>query len=216
MNYREPIILEPSVEARSAIIWLHGLGADGNDFVPVVPALNVQDQLGLRFVFPHASIRPVSVNNGYQMPAWYDVYSTEIAQKIDHAGIAQSVTYLNQLIENQVNSGIPLNRLVLAGFSQGGVIALDCALRMQEKPAGVMALSTYLADTAAGSGEGLHVFHAHGLHDHSIPIQIAHVTEQALKQLGTQVESHQYAIAHSVHPQEIADIAAWLVDKLTV
>lgn len=213
MQYRAPIILEPSGKAHSAIIWLHGLGADGSDFVPIVPELKVQDQLGLRFVFPHAPIQPVTVNDGYQMPAWYDIYSAALAQKIDHQGIAASVAYLNQLVEEQLNSGIALGRLILAGFSQGGVVALDCALRMQSKPVGVMALSTYLADRV-GDGSGLGVFQGHGLHDDVVPPQLAKVTEQQLKQLGAQVESHQYPMAHSVHPQEIADIAVWLQARL--
>lgn len=215
MQYRAPIILEPSGKAHAAIIWLHGLGADGSDFVPVVPELKVQDPLGLRFVFPHAPIQPVTVNNGYQMPAWYDIYSASLAQKIDHQGIAASVAYLNQLIDEQLNTGIALGRLILAGFSQGGVIALDCALRMQSKPAGVMALSTYLANPTVGKGDKLSVFQGHGLHDDVIPIQLAKAAEQQLKQIGAQVESHQYPMAHSVHPQEIADIATWLQGRLS-
>lgn len=213
MDYPQPIVLEPSTEARSAIIWLHGLGADGSDFVPIVPELAIQDALGMRFVFPHAATQPVTVNNGYVMPAWYDIYSGAINQQIDVAGIAQSVSYLNSLVEAQLNSGIPLDKLILAGFSQGGVIALDCALRMSEKPAGVLALSTYLAQPAE-TAAGLNVFLAHGLYDDVIPVDIARATESELRQLGANVEPHQYAMAHSVNPQEITDIAAWLKVRL--
>ncbi len=213
MEYQPPVILEPPSTARSAVIWLHGLGADGNDFVPVASELNVQQALGLRFIFPHAPVQPVTLNGGYPMPAWYDVYSSALEQQIDAAGIARSVDYLNALIADQLRDGIALNCLVLAGFSQGGVVALDCALRMREKPAGVIALSTYLAQSV-GDGTGLPVFQAHGVQDDVVPFTIAQTTAQQLQTLGAQVDSRHYPMAHHVHPQEMMDIADWLRMRL--
>jgi phospholipase/carboxylesterase len=214
LKYESPIVLEPQGTARSAIIWLHGLGANGHDFVPIVPELGVQEDLGLRFIFPHAAVQPVTLNGGYPMPAWYDMVSIELERKLDLAGVAQSVAYVEQLIGQQLASGISLDKLVLAGFSQGGVVVLDCALRMPNKPAGVMALSTYLAESI-GDGKGLDIFQAHGIQDDVVAIALAHQAESELRALGAKVNSHEYTMPHSVCEPEIRDIAHWLRERLS-
>lgn len=213
--YDPPIVIEPDQPARACVIWLHGLGADGNDFVPIVPELRLPDSLAVRFVFPHAPMQPVTINGGYVMRAWYDILEMDLQRKIDLEGVAESVAYLQQLIEQQLESGIELSRLVLAGFSQGGVIALDCALQMPVKPAGVMALSTYLAQPQ-GNGEGMQVFQAHGTRDPVVPLQTGAQARDDLLKLGAQVEWREYPMPHSVHPTEIMDISTWLRERLVL
>lgn len=210
-NIDPPIVLEPEQKADACVIWLHGLGADGNDFVPMVDQLHVP--AGLRFVFPHAPMQPVTINNGFVMRSWYDIAQMDLQRVPDLAGIAESVAYLNTLIAAQLADGIPLSRLILAGFSQGGVVVTDCALRMAEKPAGVLALSTYLAE-AVGDGAGLTMFQAHGEHDDIVPMKAADDAAAALEGLGVALERRQYPMAHQVHPQEILDISAWIRDRL--
>ena len=212
-EYDSPIILEPDSPARAAVIWLHGLGADGNDFVPIVPELGLPESLAVRFVFPHAAVMPVSINGGYQMRAWYDIAEMDLQRRIDLDGVSRSVAYLKQLVQQQLDDGIPLDRLVLAGFSQGGVVALDCALNMPQKPAGVLALSTYLA-RAEGDGAGLQVFQGHGTVDDIVPMSTGLAAQAALTGLGAQVAWHEYPMPHSVHPAEIADIGRWLRERL--
>ena len=163
-QFDPPVVIEPAVSAKACVIWLHGLGADGNDFVPIVPELRLPESLAVRFVFPHAPVIPVTINAGYRMRAWYDIAVADLQRQIDLDGVAASSAYLQGLVDDQLIKGIASERLILAGFSQGGVIALDCALRMSKKPGGVLALSTYLAQPI-GSGSGLSVFQAHGTHD---------------------------------------------------
>ena len=212
-EYDPPIVLEPQGAARACVIWLHGLGADGNDFVPIVPELSLPEELGVRFVFPHAAVQPVTINGGYRMRAWYDIAEADLLREPDLDGVAQSVGYLQYLVAQQLESGIGLDRLVLAGFSQGGVIALDCALQMAEKPAGVLALSTYLA-RAEGQGAGLQVFQAHGSMDDIVPLRAALAAQSSLRELGAEVDWHEYPMPHSVHPSEIMDIGRWLRQRL--
>lgn len=208
-----PLVLEPEGPVRACVIWLHGLGADGRDFEPIVPQLRLPAELGVRFVFPHAPYRPVTVNGGYVMRAWYDIRSADLQLAPDLEGIQQSVDCLEGLVSVQLDQGVPLQRLVLAGFSQGGVIALQAALRMAEKPAGVLALSTYLAQHG-GSGAGLRVFQAHGIHDPVVPMEVALQAQAALEKLGAEVEWHPYPMPHSVHPDEVSDIGRWLRARL--
>lgn len=212
-QYDPPIVLEPQQPARACVIWLHGLGADGNDFVPIVPELRLPDEMAIRFVFPHAPVQPVTINGGYPMRAWYDIQEADLQRKLDLAGVADSVAYLQQLIDAQLAADIPLERLVLAGFSQGGVVALECALQMPRKPAGVLALSTYLA-RARGEGQGLRVFQAHGTEDPVVPISTALQARTQLGALGADVDWHEYPMPHSVHPTEITEMAGWLRARL--
>lgn len=211
--YDKPIVLEPRGKARACVIWLHGLGADGNDFVPIVPQLRLPESLGVRFVFPHAPVMPVTVNGGYRMRAWYDILDVDLGSRPDCDGVACSSDYLQQLVDEQLAAGIDLARLVLAGFSQGGVVVLDRALQMPRKPAGVLALSTYLARDV-GDGAGLNVFQAHGTQDTVVPPQAGEAARDALRARGAEVDWNEYPMPHSVHQNEVADIGDWLRGRL--
>jgi phospholipase/carboxylesterase len=200
-----------------AVIWMHGLGADGNDFVPVVKELGLPESLALRFIFPHAPMRAVTINAGYVMRAWYDIVeisSTE--RKVDESGIRESQRAIDAFIAREVTRGVAANRIVLAGFSQGGAIALQTALRHEQGLAGVLALSTYLPLASSLEAEASHanraipIFMAHGEQDTVIPISIAENSFKELGRHGYQVEWHEYPMPHSVSMEEIADIGTWL------
>jgi phospholipase/carboxylesterase len=212
----EVIEIETGPKPSAAVIWLHGLGADGHDFEPIVPELGLPASLPVRFIFPHAPQRPVTINGGMRMRAWYDILQMGGGPE-DEAGIRDSQASLEGLISGQVKSGIPHNRIVLAGFSQGGAIVLQTALRQREKLAGVMALSTYLplsgklAKERSPENAAVPIYMAHGQYDNMIGIDRAALSRDALLALGYPVEWHEYPMQHSVCPQEIADIAAFLV-----
>lgn len=207
----------PSPDA--AVIWLHGLGADGTDFEPVVPELRLPTQLRLRFVFPHAPVRPVTINMGMPMRAWYDILQMGGGRE-DEAGIRASQELLEGLIEREQGRGVASQRIVLAGFSQGGAIVLQTGLRFAQRLGGILALSTYLplAGTLAAerspANRDLPVFMAHGAHDPMIHIDRARESRAALEALGYAVQWQEYAMPHSVCGEEIADIAAWLLRLL--
>ena len=214
--------LLPRIEINSAdhptaaVIWLHGLGADGNDFASLVPELDLQGCAGIRFVFPHAPRIAVTVNSGFVMPAWYDIAGTDLAQRQDRAGIENSQRAVQALIAAEVARGIPASRIVLAGFSQGCAVALHTALRQSEPLAGVIALSGYLplAEHAAGehhaASTATPVFMAHGTQDPVVLVPHGEASRDVLLALGYRVEWHSYPMQHSVHPQEIADISGFL------
>ena len=212
----ETIEVETAANPDAAVILLHGLGADGHDFEPVVPELRLPASLRLRFVFPHAPVRPVTINNGMRMRAWYDIYQFGGGRE-DEAGVRGSESLVRSLIEREVARGIKTQRIVLAGFSQGGAIVLQTALRYGEKLAGVLALSTYLPIAATLAKEknpanaGVPIFMAHGLYDDIIPLQRAEASRDTLSALGYRVEWKAYPMPHSVCPQEIADIREFLV-----
>jgi phospholipase/carboxylesterase len=208
-----PLVVEPSAPVRACVIWLHGLGADGHDFEPIVPELRLPQEMGVRFVFPHAPYRPVTINGGYVMRAWYDIVSSDLQFRPDLEGMAESQRLLEELLAQQLEQGVALQRLVLAGFSQGGVIALQTALQMAVKPAGVLALSTYLAQRQ-GDGSGLAVFQAHGTQDPVVPLQAGLQARTALLALGAEVDWREYPMPHAVHPNEVADIGRWLRERL--
>ncbi len=213
--------LETGRPPTAAVIWLHGLGADGHDFEPIVPELDLPDSLPVRFVFPHAPMQPVTINGGAVMRAWYDVYGLQGVRREDAAGVRASQAAVEELLARETKRGIPASRLVLAGFSQGGAIALQTGLRHPERLAGIMALSTYLpvADTlaaeASAANRDVPIFMAHGLHDPLIPIERAQMSRKLLESAGYRVEWHEYPMAHSVCAQEIADISSWLRRVLT-
>lgn len=215
----ETIELETGARPDAAVIWLHGLGADGRDFEPVVPELRLPARLSVRFVFPHAPVRPVTINQGMRMRAWYDIVQLGGGGE-DEAGIRASQQQLEGLIEREGARGIAPQRVVLAGFSQGGAIALQTALRFGERLAGTLALSTYLPLAAKLAGERstanqeAPIFMAHGTQDPMIPIDRAERSRDALEKLGYRVEWREYAMPHSVCAQEISDIAAWLTQIL--
>jgi phospholipase/carboxylesterase len=212
----ETLELETGRPPTASVIWLHGLGADGHDFEPIVPELDLPDSLPVRFVFPHAPMQPVTINGGAVMRAWYDVYGLQGVRREDAAGVRASQAAVEELLAREKKRGIPASRLVLAGFSQGGAIALQTALRHPERLAGIMALSTYLpvADTlaaeASAANRDVPIFMAHGLDDPLIPIERARTSRKLLESAGYRVEWHEYPMAHSVCAQEIADISSWL------
>jgi phospholipase/carboxylesterase len=215
----EAIEIETAPAADAAVIWLHGLGADGYDFEPLVPELHLPPQLRLRFVFPHAPERPVTINMGMRMRAWYDILQMG-GGKEDEAGIRASQALVQALIEREKVRGVDSRRIVLAGFSQGGAIVLQTGLRHAERLAGILALSTYLplagklATERSAANSDTPVLMAHGTHDPMIGISRARESRAALQALGYPVEWKEYAMAHSVCGEEIADIAAWLLRLL--
>ena len=218
-NLLEAIEIETGPKPRASVIWMHGLGADGNDFVPVVNELGLGMASGIRFVFPHAPMQPVSINNGYVMRAWYDVKWGDLegkSKQADEKGVRASQAAITRLIEREISRGSTTDRIVLAGFSQGGAVALQTGLRHPEKLGGIMALSTYLplaesfADEASAENRKTPVFMAHGIDDGVIPFEMATRSRDILVEHGYDVEWHQYPMQHSVSLQEIADIARWL------
>lgn len=207
------------VPARASVIWMHGLGADGHDFEPVVPQLRLPATLAVRFVFPHAPMQPVSINHGAVMRAWYDVTFDDLegrSRRADEAGVRRSIDHVRALIDREVTRGVPASRIVLAGFSQGGAIALAAAVRHPSRLAGVMALSTYLplaeatATEASPDNAQLPVFFAHGTHDPVIPIAMARGSVERLDALGYPIEWHEYPMPHSVCLPEVEHLSDWL------
>jgi phospholipase/carboxylesterase len=216
---------ETGPDPEGAVIWLHGLGADGHDFEPIVPELGLPVDLPLRFVFPHAPVRPVTLNGGMAMRAWYDIYSLDRSGPQDEAGIRDSADTLVALVEREKARGIDYDRIVVAGFSQGGAIALHAALRFPQRLAGLLALSTWLPLQAtldeevtrneASQPRDLPVFLAHGVLDPVLPINLGRESLSALKDLGFDVEWHEYPMAHGVCPDEIRHIREWLLGVYT-
>ena len=206
-----------STPAEYTVIWLHGLGASGHDFEPVVPALELLHRPGVRFLFPHAPVRPITINGGAAMRGWYDIMSMDIGDRgQDQAGITESADAVDALIAHEAGRGVPSNRIILAGFSQGGAIALYAGLRNAEPLAGILALSTYfplqdeVLPTLDESRKTLPVFMAHGQQDTVINIAYAEQSRDVMKANGIDVEWHDYAIEHSVSADEVADISTWL------
>ena len=204
-----------------AVIWLHGLGADGSDFEPVVPELRLDDSPGVRFIFPHAPEMPVTCNGGYIMPAWYDIISLEPhRRRVDEAGIVHSRAAIRALIHRENERGIPCERIFLAGFSQGGAVAYVTALTHPEKLAGLIALSTYLPtpqlviDEATAANRALPIFAAHGSEDDVVSPTLGRQARDFLVQQGYRSEWREYPMPHSVCLEEIVDIGAWLRPRL--
>jgi len=202
-----------------SVIWLHGLGADGNDFVPIVPALVRADWPPLRFVFPHAPVRPITINAGMRMRGWYDIAGFDLGQKQDEVGIRQSIGQVESLVAREAERGVPAGRVVLAGFSQGGAIALAGGLRHRERLGGIVALSTYLpiveivaAERHAANAQ-TPIFMAHGTFDPVVPLMLGELSRQRLLGFGHPLEWHSYPMAHQVCPQEISDLAGWLGER---
>ena len=214
------IQIETAANPSAAVIWLHGLGADGNDFAGLVPELDLSACPAIRFVFPHAPDLPVTVNGGYVMPAWYDIYAPDLVKRQDEAGILTSEKAIQALITREVARGIPAERIVLAGFSQGCAMALHTGLRYPQKLAGIIALSGYLplADQFAAERHNANartpIFMAHGSQDPVVVPARGEASRDLLTRLGYSVEWHSYPMPHSVHPQEVADIARFLTQVL--
>ena len=212
--------LESAPQPTAAVIWLHGLGADGHDFAGLVPELDLSNCPPIRFVFPHAPSMPVTVNGGYVMPAWYDILGPDLVSQQDAAGIQASERAIVALIAQEVARGIPAERIVLAGFSQGCAMALHTGLRLPHRLAGIMALSGYLplADRLAGERHTANgstpVVMAHGTQDPVVVIARGEASRDALAALGQPVQWHSYPMPHSLHPREISDISAFLARVL--
>jgi phospholipase/carboxylesterase len=213
---RDVVEVETGANPTAAVIWLHGLGADGHDFEPIVPELIRPGERALRFVFPHAPIRPVTLNGGFAMRAWYDLVSLERRGPEDEAGIRASQATVEELIRRENARGIAAARIVLAGFSQGGALALFAGIRYREKLAGIMGLSCYLllagrlAAERGAANEATPIFLAHGLEDPIVAPLLGEQARAALEAAGHPVEWHTYPMPHSVCPREVADIAQWL------
>lgn len=210
------VILEPDQPANACVIWLHGLGADGNDFVPIVPELKLPADAGVRFVFPHAPIQPVTINGGMKMRAWFDIYHLGSLDKQDELGINASSERVKQLIQEQNAAGIPTERIVLAGFSQGGAIAIHTMMRLGEPLAGLLALSTFMplhtraAEEHVDVNIGVPIMMCHGTHDPVLPMGLGEWSRDLLTEFGYTVDWKSYPMAHQVCPQQIADISLWL------
>lgn len=221
MSLPETVEIEPAGNARGAVIWLHGLGADGHDFEPIVPELKLDGHLELRFVFPHAPVREVTVNNGIAMRAWYDILSFDRSGPQDEAGIRDSSVLLEELIERERQRGIPCERIVVAGFSQGGAIALHTALRFPHRLCGILALSSWLPlgetleHEVIGNDDAqpadVPILMAHGTFDPMLPLKLGADSRRALEAAGYTVEWHEYPMAHAVCAEEIAEIRGWLL-----
>lgn len=209
--------INPEKTPVGAVIWLHGLGANGHDFEPIVPELRLPEEFPIRFVFPHAPERPVTINAGVVMRAWYDVIDVGPSRKINVEELLEAADSLGALIRNEVNSGLPPERIVLAGFSQGAAVALHVALRYPEKLAGVLALSTYLPTIepvekeASEANRDIPIMMGHGDADPMIPLALAVRTRRELTRLGYNVQWHEYPMQHGVCVQEIEDIRAWIL-----
>lgn len=216
----QPIEIETANPAGASVIWLHGLGADGHDFEPIVPELGLPPDLAVRFVFPHAPFKPVTINGGYVMRAWYDIIGIGPDVPQDEAGIRASEQHLRKLIDRERTRGVTTDRIVLAGFSQGGAIALHTGLRYPEKLGGIIALSTYLPLHTLLPGEmqvanrDTPVFMAHGYDDPIVPFPLGQMSRADLERQGVPVEWHEYRMGHTVVPAEITALGKWLAKRL--
>ena len=215
----ECIERETGPEPAWSIIWLHGLGADGNDFAPIVPELLRRGWPALRFVFPHAPVRPVTINNRVPMRAWYDIVDIALDTRADEAGVTESMAQVEALVAREVERGVPRSRIVLAGFSQGGAVTLATGLRSAEPLAGLVALSTYMPsankarDALVAGAEKQPVFMAHGSQDPVVPFQAGQQGAALLRELGFEVDWHAYPMPHSVCAEEIRDLGNWLSQR---
>ncbi len=204
----------------ASIIWLHGLGADGNDFVSIVPELALPDTLDIRFIFPHAPVRPVSCNGGYEMRAWYDIYSLDNFDQEDEAGLIDAQQRITSLIQTENQRGIPSNRIILMGFSQGGAVALHSGLRHQQKLAGIGVLSAYLplrktpAENYSQANKDTPIFMGHGRQDTVVKFKYGKASHELLQEMHYATRWESYEMEHSVCPEEITDIANWVIKCL--
>jgi len=214
------IVLEPNTEATACVIWLHGLGADGGDFVPIIPELGLDEAASIRFIFPHAPVQAVTINGGMKMRAWFDIYNLGSLERQDEAGIAASAQRVRDLIAEQNAQGVPCDKIVLAGFSQGGAIVLQTATRHPEPLAGVLALSTYLPMHAqlsvekSEANQQIPILMCHGSFDPVLPLQLGAWSRDMLQDAGYTVVWREYPMQHQVCAEQIADIANWLKERI--
>ena len=212
----DAVIIEPENEHKASVIWLHGLGADGHDFESIVPELNLSGDLGIRFIFPNAPVRPVTINGGMSMRAWYDIKSPNLRELEDVDSITESHELITRYINAEIEKGISANKIILAGFSQGGAITLYTGLRYPENLAGLLALSTYLPvpdqleKEASKNSKAIPIMMAHGIADPVIPVEQGRASCQTLKGLDYEVDWHEYMMQHAVCLEEINAIATWI------
>lgn len=215
-NHQNAVIIEPNHGHHATIIWLHGLGADGHDFAPIVPELHLPQSLGVRFVFPHAPVRPVTINGGMSMRAWYDVRNMDLRREEDAVSIEGSASVIEQYIATEVNAGIPSEQIVLAGFSQGGAMALHTGLRHKSRLGGLLVLSGYLPlperfrEEASTSNKTIPIMMCHGTFDPVIPVSAGKQSRDFLEQAGYTISWHSYPMEHCVCIEEIQDTGTWL------
>ena len=218
----ERITKEPNVPTTACVIWLHGLGDSGAGFAPIVPELGLPKNHSVRFVFPHAPEQPVTINQGYVMRSWYDIKSMDLHNRADMDGVLESEIKVKALIQEQIDSGIPAANIVLAGFSQGGVVGMFTGLRYPEKLAGIMALSCYLPTADAlpeqlsAANSNTAILQQHGDNDDVVPLSAGKMANTLLMAKNYPVKWQTYPMAHSVHPTQIRDIAAWLTARLDI
>ncbi|MCG9712314.1 alpha/beta hydrolase [Shewanella insulae] len=217
----ERITIEPQSQCRACVIWLHGLGDSGAGFAPVVPLLGLPDELGVSFIFPHAPSMPVTINQGYVMPAWYDIKGMEVDNRADMAGVLASELAITALIEEQIASGVPSDKIVLAGFSQGGVMSLFTGLRFSKRLAGIMALSCYLPtgnalpDNLSDANRDTPLLQQHGEQDEVVPLALGHSAFELISKAGYQTQWQTYPMGHSVLPNQLQEIGQWLKARLS-
>tara|TARA_R110001583_G_scaffold112917_6_gene263186 strand:+ start:75432 stop:76100 length:669 start_codon:yes stop_codon:yes gene_type:complete len=218
MSYLPSVEVEPTTEATASVIWLHGLGADGHDFEPIVPELHLPASLAIRFIFPHSPSIPVTINGGIVMPAWYDILDMSIERKVDLVHLTNSAEAVQALIDREIERGIDSNRIILAGFSQGGAVAYQAALTYKQPLAGLLAMSTYFATKdsieLADANKQIDINIMHGSLDPVVPPQLGDQAVQALKAEGFNPAYKQYKMQHSVCPEQIKDISEWLKGRL--
>ena len=214
----DAVVIEPKGEHKATVVWLHGLGDSGDGFAPIVPEINLPEELGVKFIFPHAPIQPVTINGGMAMRSWYDIKSLDLDKRADEKGVQQSANQVEQIINAEITAGIASTKIILAGFSQGGVVSLYLAPRLDYPLAGVMALSTYMCEPAKLKAEKqqdtLNVFMAHGSFDDVVPTAAGKHTYQTLIDQDYQVSWQEYPMAHQVCLEEIKAIRAWLIERL--
>ena len=219
------IIIEPKhnnakIPATSCVIWLHGLGDSGDGFAPIVPVLNLPKNHGIRFIFPHAPEQAVTINNGYIMRSWYDIKSMDLHNRADMEGVLESEKRVKSLIQEQIDAGICANKIVLAGFSQGGVLSLFTGLRFDQSLAGILALSCYLPtsdklpEQCHEANKNTPILQNHGTQDDVVPMTAGKMANQLLTQAGYNVTWKDYTMPHSVLPEQLADISTWLQARL--
>tara|TARA_R110002072_G_scaffold241027_4_gene399614 strand:+ start:39102 stop:39770 length:669 start_codon:yes stop_codon:yes gene_type:complete len=214
------VTIDPKGPVRASIVWLHGLGADGHDFAAIVPELALPDELGVRFVLPHAPSIPVTLNGGMVMPAWYDISEVDLQRHHDERGVRRSAAQVVALMQAEHDRGVPWHRIVLAGFSQGGAVALFQGLRNEQRLAGVIALSTYMVVAesldaeASAANKDVPILQAHGSLDPMVPIERGEAAREELQRRGYPVEFHSYPIPHSVNLEEIQTVRAFLLRVL--
>ena len=217
MNYLPCVEVEPSDAATAAVIWMHGLGADGHDFEPIVPHLGLADVAPVRFVFPHAPAIPVTINNGYVMPAWYDIREMNLEREPDVVQLRASAQAVGLLIEREIERGIDSRRIIIAGFSQGGAVGYELALTYALPFAGLVAISTYFATqnsiAPVAANEGIPILVCHGTHDPMVPEAHGEASYRRLVEMGYSAEYQTYPVQHGVDLQEIEDIGAWMAER---